>query len=97
MVFLYSAVSSHAADAQMRCIQTRHKCQGMSLLMPLSRSKNHSLLPQAVAQRSSDACVAQPPPAVIRPSFSHTADAQVRCIQTRHKCQGMSLLMPLSR
>jgi hypothetical protein len=31
---------SHAADVQMRCIQVRHKCQGMSLLMPLSRSKN---------------------------------------------------------
>jgi hypothetical protein len=31
----------------MRCIHVRHKCQGMSLLMPLSPSKNNSLLPQA--------------------------------------------------
>jgi hypothetical protein len=34
---------SHAADAQIRPIQIRHKCQGMSLLMPLSRSKNQFL------------------------------------------------------
>ncbi len=31
---------SHAAAAHTRRIQIRHKCQGMSLLMPLSRSKN---------------------------------------------------------
>jgi hypothetical protein len=46
---------SHAADAHMRRTRFRHKCQGMSLLMPLSHSKKlNSLLPQAgrEAQRS---------------------------------------------
>jgi hypothetical protein len=50
--FLILSLFSHAADAQMRCIQVRYKCQGMSLLMPLKPlKKSNSLLPQAVAER----------------------------------------------
>ena len=61
MVFLYSAVSSHAADAQMRCIRL-DKVSGHEFTHAAkTRSKNHSLLLQAVAQRSSGTCVAQPP------------------------------------
>jgi hypothetical protein len=40
---------SHAAEAQMRRIQIRNKCQGTSLLVPISRSKNKFL---AAAGRS---------------------------------------------
>ncbi len=51
--FLILSLFSHADDAQMRCIQIRHKCQGMSLLMPLKPlKKSKSYLPKALAQRS---------------------------------------------